>query len=246
MTVLWLLGAAAGAVLGSYLTTAAIRQARGEPHLAGRSRCDGCGRGLGFAETAPLVSFAIARGACRGCRAPIHPLHPAGEAAGSLCGLAVAGVAAHAPWTALALAALGACLLPAAVTDALTRRLPDGLTAAAAAACGALAWLRGGPAGLLEGVAAAALAVALMLILRRSFAAAGRDPGLGLGDVKLVAALCLWLGAAAPAMVGLAAVAALAFVAVRPPADNRIAFGPALAAAGLIVGVAREPRLWPV
>ncbi|MGH1558149.1 prepilin peptidase [Caulobacter segnis] len=50
--------AAVGAVVASYATTAAMREASELAPSGPRSRCDGCGRQLTWRESVPLVSFA--------------------------------------------------------------------------------------------------------------------------------------------------------------------------------------------
>ena len=82
-------GAALGLIAGSFLATLLIRWPDGLNAAKGRSRCDSCARALAWHELIPLVSFAIAGGRCRTCRAPISLLHPAVEAtcaaAGAVC-----------------------------------------------------------------------------------------------------------------------------------------------------------------
>jgi leader peptidase (prepilin peptidase)/N-methyltransferase len=73
-----------GAVIGSFVTTLAMRIRAGRPWVADRSRCDGCGRVLGLVRTLPIVSFLALRGRCDACGSPISWLHPAGETAGGL------------------------------------------------------------------------------------------------------------------------------------------------------------------
>ena len=58
--------------------------------------------------------------------------------------------------------------------------------------------------------------------------------------MKLISALAIWLGLDTSWAVALAAIGALIASRFAPPADGRIAFGPAIAAAGFAVGVARE------
>lgn len=236
------LGALVGLAAGSYVTTAALRGARDEQATYGRSRCDGCGVALGFAQTVPVLSYIGARGACRACGSRIDPLHPAGELAGGLIG--VSAVLARPGFDTLLVAALAFILWAAAVVDARTRRLPDVLTAAAAL-IGVLLSLRHDPSAMLAGGVACGCAFLILTGLRALRSRQGRDPGLGFGDVKLICALALWLGALTPWMVMAAAV--LALVAqrwVRPP-DGRMAFGPAIALAGLVIGLAMEGGWWP-
>ncbi len=233
---------ALGATVGSFLVTAAIRSARGEQVIGGRSHCDSCAAPLGFRRTVPVVSYVQARGRCADCGARIPGLHLAGEVAGGALFVAV-GLLTD-PVRAALLLLLGVLLIAAAATDAVTQRLPNVLTAGAALTCGLLAVLAG-TASLLAGVTAAALSFLILEGLRRLSRGRRGDPGLGFGDVKLVAALALWLGALTPWMVTAAALAGLSAMAVLRPADGRLAFGPAIAVAAISIGYGREAGLWP-
>jgi leader peptidase (prepilin peptidase)/N-methyltransferase len=230
-----------GAVVGSFTATAGLRWARGEQALTGRSRCDACATPLGFAATVPIVSFVQRGGACAGCRAPIHPGHLAGEALGAA--LAMASIALLPIGPGLAVAALGMVLIAAGCADVVSRRLPD-LASLTTAILGLGLALHRGSIAALTGLAAAALTGGILLLLRRSFAARRGDPGLGLGDVKLAAALALWLGAATPWAIALAGLLGLAQVRLTKSADGRIAFGPALASGGWAIGLALQAGLF--
>ncbi len=236
------LGFPIGLCLGSYATTAAMRRARSQASSRGRSHCDGCGAGLGFAQTVPIYSYLQRHGACGLCGARIDSLHPMGEMAG---GLAVAmPFALLAPATALLVAALGLVLLAASVFDAKTQRLPDALTLAAGLVCAGLALAHGLPR-LAVNAAIAAASIIVLEGLGRLFKLASGEAGLGFGDVKLIAALALWLGALTPWMVTLASIAGLGAVALRRRAERRIAFGPFIAAAAFVFGLLMEARQWP-
>ncbi|MGR4866935.1 prepilin peptidase [Caulobacter sp. LARHSG274] len=226
-----------GAVVGSFAATAGLRWTQGRQAIVGRSRCDACDVRLGYAATVPILSYLHLGGACAGCRAPIHPGHLAGEAAG--VGLAMASVLLLPIGPAILAAMLGMVLVAAAVADAVSRRLPDLLSIVAAVLGAALA-LQRGPAALLVGFVAAVTTGALLLVLRGIFAARTGDPKMGLGDVKLAMALALWTGAATPWMFVIAGLAGLVQLRMSKTADGRIAFGPALAAAGWSVGLALQ------
>ena len=231
-----------GAVVGSYVTTAALRAVTDDAASGHRSRCDGCHRPLSFVETLPVASYAMLRGRCGVCAARIDPLHPIGESAGLLTGLAI-GLAAP-DWRGALIALLASALLASAVIDARTRILPDLLTLVVGIAGFSLALLHGFERVFL-GVCAALLSTLILLGLRRAFLIWRRDPGLGLGDVKLFAALSLWLGLAAPWMLVGAAALGLSTIAIRGTSDGKIAFGPMIAIAGLLVGLWTETGLWP-
>jgi leader peptidase (prepilin peptidase)/N-methyltransferase len=230
-----------GAVVGSFAATAGLRWARGEQALTGRSRCDACAAPLSFGATVPIVSFVRLRGACAGCRSPIHPMHLAGEVLGA--SLAMVSVAILPIGPGLAVAVLGLVLIAAAAADLASCRLPDVASLATAILGLGLAMHRS-PAAALTGLAAAALTGGTLLLLRRGFAARRGDPSLGLGDVKLAAALALWLGAATPWAMAVAGLLGLAQICLTKSADGKIAFGPVLAASGWAVGLALQAGLF--
>lgn len=95
---------------------------------------------------------------------------------------------------AIHLAALGICLLAAAVWDVAQRRIPNALTAIAAALGIAAQAIHGGALGALSGVAAGVLTIA---ILYKAWLAGG----IGGGDVKLAAAGAIWIGVGRPFLV---------------------------------------------
>jgi leader peptidase (prepilin peptidase) / N-methyltransferase len=234
--------AAIGACLGSFCATAALRLAAGEQPFRGRSHCDACGLELGYAETLPLISFFRLGGACTACGSKIDVLHLVGEA----CGVAIvlAAMALATPVKSVLAAALGLALLTTAVVDIRTQRLPDMITALVAALCAMLAAQTSiGRLGV--GVLSAAVAFTVLELVRRSYANVRGQAGLGFGDVKLVAALALWLGPASSIALLIACIAGLGAIPVMRPANNRLAFGPSIAASAWLVGLLTEVRPWP-
>lgn len=248
MSLSWPLGflaAASGLALGSFVVTAAIRAVRLEPVGVGRSHCDACGRTLSYAQTVPLVSYMGLRGVCSGCGARIDPTHLAGELAGGV--VLVSAALGSDVWRMGVLALLGLVLVAAATIDAKIGRLPNALTGSVAALCAALAFQHG-LSELAIGVVAALAAMFVLLLVRLSAQMRGKDPGLGLGDVKLFSALALWLGVATPWMVVVAAVLGLCAMPIFRGSDGRLAFGPMIAMAAWGVGMAGEwgGNLWPI
>ena len=65
-----------GAVFGSAVTALSWRLPRGQSWAQGRSRCPSCGRELGPLELVPLLTWLVARGRCRSCRARIAVRDP--------------------------------------------------------------------------------------------------------------------------------------------------------------------------
>ena len=120
----------------------------------------------------------------------VEPAERLGRGAGRWLLSAVRDILPELP-AALAFAAL-------AVTDARSRRLPRPIMGAFFLAGGAAAAWRGGPAGLAMGLAGAVLAAMPLVLLRRWLP---RHWRLGGGDIRLAAALGLWLGAPAALLV---------------------------------------------
>jgi leader peptidase (prepilin peptidase)/N-methyltransferase len=232
----------AGAVTGSFVSTAALRTARGEQVLGGRSHCDGCDRSLSLVETIPLVSYVAGRGRCSSCRSKINPAHPLSEMAGAAAAIAL-GLTLAWP-AAFLLCVLGAALLAASLIDIRTQRLPNVLTLLVAV-CAALLAARKGLGELRTGVIAAAIAAVVLILVRQVFLRFRGDPSLGLGDVKLIAALALWLGPLTAEMVAGAALIALVLHVASQATSDRLPFGPMLASAAWCMGVTMELGLWP-
>ena len=225
--------------IGSFLGVVAMRLTEGRTVVFGRSACDRCGATLGPLELVPLVSFVALRGRCRHCGAKIDPLHPLMEA-GTLAIAIWAGFVTPG-WIVAASCLLGWTLMTLAAIDARTGLLPDVLTLPLVAAGLAVAFAidRASLLGHVIGAAAGFLVFAALAEIYRRLR--GRD-GLGLGDAKLLAASGAWLSwSGLPTTVLFAAFIGLAFVLVRRArgealeAADRLAFGPALAAATWLV-----------
>lgn len=192
---LWLaavLGGLLGLVIGSFLATLLIRWPKGENALAGRSRCDACGKALGPLELIPILSWLVRRGRCRACRAWIDPRHPAMELAAAMIGVVAA--LAHPLPLALVTAGLGWWLLLTAALDLEAHWLPDLLTLPLIALGLLAAWAGFGPP-LAERLWGAAIGWAVLEAIRLGYRLSrGRD-GMGGGDPKLFAAAGAWVGA---------------------------------------------------
>jgi len=226
----------AGALIGSFLATAAIRWPEGRSAASGRSRCDACGRTLAPWELVPLLSAALSHGRCRRCGARIDAMHVQVEAAGVAVGV-VAGLASPDWPTALTGAGFGWTLLLLAALDWRALWLPDRVTVALA-----IGGLAAGTAGLTPDLADRLIGGAggfgsLWLVSHLYARVRGRE-GMGAGDPKLFGAIGLWLGwrplpatLTLAAMIGLAGAAALAAAGRPIAADRPLPFGTMLAAA---------------
>ena len=238
MTVLpALLGAVAGAIVGSYIATLCLRWPRGESASGGRSRCDSCGRTLRPAELIPLLSAAWSRGRCSSCGAAIAAFHHRTE-------LAAAGIGATAllaaPNAAGAAAALfGWLLLPLVLLDWRHFWLPDRLVLLLAAAGLALGGLLADP--LEQRLVGGASGFGLLWLLAWSYRRLRGREGLGAGDPKLFGAIGLWLGwqLLPPLLLGASALglAAALITRRRIAPDQRLPFGTLLGVAAFAIAI---------
>lgn len=130
---------------------------------------------------------------------------------------------------------LTATLAAATVTDLRARRIPNRLTAAAAALGLGLA-ATSGSAALINALAATSAVAAPLLVVSLI-----RPEGIGMGDVKLVAVLGLYLGWAAwPALLIALALAGLTGLLLAlgtrtPPSQTALPLAPFIAAGSLPV-----------
>ncbi len=186
-----LLGAAFGALNGSFLATVLVRAPHGRSAFAGRSSCDGCGRTLRATELVPILSFFVALGRCRRCGARINRRHLWVELAAALIG-AVA-LAAHPNLAGIVSALFGWWLLLIAALDAEHHWLPDKLTLPLIPAGLLVAWIGIG-SGLGDRLIGAAVGWLALTLLALGYRALRGREGLGGGDPKLLAGIGAWLG----------------------------------------------------
>jgi leader peptidase (prepilin peptidase)/N-methyltransferase len=205
-----------------------------------RSRCPGCGRGIGAIENVPVFSWLALKGKCAGCGMRISARYP-------LVDLLAGAGAAYAAWRfGFGKVALGAMLfvwatIALAFIDQATGYLPDDITLP-------LLW-----AGLLLNVAAtfvplgeavvgaAAGYLSLWSVYWGYKLLTGKE-GMGYGDFKMTAAVGAFLGwKALPLVILLAALVGLVLsgaqmLKARGKWDSafRFHFGPAIAIAGVV------------
>lgn len=85
MFLAYLLVAAVGLIIGSFLNVCIFRIPQRESIVTPRSHCRHCGRALKPLENVPLFSYLIQRGRCRGCGKRISWVYPTVEALTALC-----------------------------------------------------------------------------------------------------------------------------------------------------------------
>ena len=229
---LWLWLGLVGPVAGSFVAAMADRLCSGRSPVA-PSACAGCGQRLAWRDMVPILSWLALRGRCRSCKGPIPRRLLLAEVAGLAAAVAAIGLGGG-PVGSVALAVWLWALIGLALADIRCLRLPDPMTAtlfAAGLVIGSLTF--GWMTALLTGLGAAAVLWALAAAYR---SLRGR-PGLGLGDVKMIAGIGAALGPLALPWVTLVAAAlAIAGAALRRSAPGGAQpFGAALAVAAALV-----------
>ncbi len=251
-TLLGIYAAVLGLIVGSYLNVLIYRLPLGISTVFPRSRCPRCGTAIRAYDNLPVLSFLLLRGRCRQCGARISWRYPAVEAATAALFLACFlrfGISLQAPVAAL----FCALMLALTMIDYDHMILPDKLTWPGIA-LGILlqpfvGWTRlwPGPWGAVAGaVLGAALGAGILLAVWIAWYLWRHEEGMGLGDVKMLAAIgaflgwkgvlvALFLGALSGAVVGLTLMAfrGLDFKAKLP-------FGVFLALGGVIALFAGE------
>jgi leader peptidase (prepilin peptidase) / N-methyltransferase len=224
-----------GAIIGSFVTVIAHRVPRGDPWMAGRSRCPECGAEIRARDNVPILGWLALRGRCRSCGQKISIRYPLTEAGLGLLYAITYLVLGDDDAGELALGlVLCTVLVAITLTDLDLRLIPNKFVLAGAIAAVAIVAIFDPGSFDTRLIAAAVAGGALFLI------ALAYPRGMGMGDVKLVAMMGLYLGrAVAPALlIGFAsgAVVGVALMA-RQGAQARkqaVPFGPFLALGGVI------------
>lgn len=189
-----------GAVIGSFLNTVVHRlpaMMTGDREgrydlIRPRSHCPECSNPIKPWENIPLLSYALLRGRCSRCDAPIPAQYPLVELAAALAAVGLAwrfGPGWAAP-AAFAFFAAGLCI---ALIDARHLLVPDALTLPLIAAgllangAGIFAPFQDAAIGAVGGfVSLWAIYQGIRLVTKRE--------AMGFGDFKLFAAIGAWLG----------------------------------------------------
>ncbi len=254
-----------GLLFGSFANVVIWRLPRGESLAAPGSHCPACQTPIAWYDNVPLVSYAVLRGRCRACRAPIAARYPLVEAAsGALFALAAwhfesVGQAAFAAvlfWFALVLGLIDLehFRLPNPLVGALTvfglagvvLSHVIGSTLVPLVGMADAGWLSSPFAVALTGaLVAGGLAFAVGEIYARVLGASG----MGFGDVKFLGALGIFLGLHALSALIIASIIGSVYgVAVarrqgESLRDARVPLG-AFLAIGAIVAAVAGPELW--
>lgn len=247
-----------GLLLGSFANVVIWRVPRGESVVAPPSNCPSCGERIRWYDNVPLVSWMLLGGRCRACGGTIAGRYFLVEAASGVL-FALAVLTFGPTWRAAAAAVFFWFLLVLSVIDIDHYRLPNAVVAvlAVAGAAGVLVSQMSavplvpllGPSGgtglmfqpLANALLGMALGAGLSGGIAAAYAAVRRTRGLGMGDVKFLAALGIFLGPYVLVALFLgsvmAAIGGLAFNRGTRLAERRIPFGPFLAAAAAVTAL---------
>ena len=235
-----------GLAVGSFCNVLIYRIPKGEEFVKTPSHCMSCGHTLKWYENIPLLSWFLQGGKCRSCKVKLSAQYPIVEALNGLMWLATglivrSGLLAQSDWLTVALyCVLFSMLLVLTVIDWRTFTIPNGINLVIFL-LGVIRlvtdldhWLT-----YLIGM----LAVALVFLLM-NIATGGR--GLGMGDVKLVAAAGLLLGwqkMLLAVLVGSLSGAIIHMIRMRGGEGRKLAFGPYLAAGIWLAALVGEPLI---
>lgn len=189
---LWILVGFSGLVFGSFATLASYRLVVGGAIGMARSRCPHCKTALGVRDLVPVLSWILAKGSCRHCKAPVHWRYPAIELATAVLFLLVFWRTGLTPEF-IVLALFAVCLVILSTTDFEHHIIPDEVQ-----------FFMGGLAvifhfGLLgthpaEPLAGMIVGLFIGWALQKGYKWFRKRDGLGTGDVKLLCVSGLWLG----------------------------------------------------
>ncbi len=254
-----LVGALLGLLIGSFLNVCIYRMPRDLSVVSPRSFCPHCETPIAWYENIPLLSFAILRGRCRRCRAPIGWRYPAVELL-TAATFAIVGWKLGFTAAALKAAVFSALLIGLIFSDIEERILPDQFTIGGAVA--GLAFSAALPMesffmrlllpsgwsprihSVGESLLAMVVAAGSLWLIGELYYRIRKIEGLGLGDVKMVAMIgtflglqgtlfTLILGSVAGSVLGLL----LVFVLRKDARTYELPFGSFLGAAALVTGV---------
>lgn len=196
---LWLvLSGVVGAIVGSFLNVCIYRLPLDRSVVWPGSSCDVCDRPLRWFENVPVVSFVMLRGRCRTCGTRLSLRHPLVEAVTALLFVAACWQWGLSPLLVQRLV-LACGLLVLFFIDLDHHWLPDAITLPGIglgllASLGAWLGLVPGAPSLGDALLGVAIGGGSLWGVRGAYYLWRREEGLGLGDVKLLAAIGAFLG----------------------------------------------------
>lgn len=211
------------ACIGSFIGVCAYRIPKGEQILKGRSYCDECGKTLGALDMIPIVSFLLLGGKCKRCKKMISFASTGIELVTATLGTLCLYVLGFSP-EGIAFSIVTCVLIEIALLDYKTMEISDLAVAIIALIGIALMIWRGSYISSLIGFVCVSLPFLVLALLKT----------MGMGDVKLMAAVGVLLGYKSVLLAAFSGIVIGCFVAIVLKTRNKtgwkseIAFGPYL------------------
>ena len=229
-----------GLCVGSFCNVLIFRIPKEEEFVRTPSHCMSCGHELKWYELIPVFSWLLQGGRCRACGVKLSPQYPIVEAINGIMWL-VTGILFRGDWVSIGLyCACFSLLMVLSVIDWRTFIIPNGINLAILIL--GIARVATDPANWLTYLIGMLSVSAVFLLLH---VLTGGN-GLGMGDVKLVAAAGLLLGwqkLLLAVLVGSVGGAVIHTVRMKHGADRKLAFGPYLAAGIWLAALVGDPLI---
>jgi leader peptidase (prepilin peptidase)/N-methyltransferase len=180
-----------GAIVGSFLNVCIHRLPRGQSIVWPGSACPNCRRQLPWYENIPIASFAVLRGRCRGCRAPIAVRYPIVEAMTAV--LFVGSLWLFGPdLLFVSRTIFGCALIVLFFIDLEHHLLPNVITVPGIVAGFAFSFFT--DPGWLWSLIGMVLGAGVLYAIAEVYYRLRHEEGLGMGDVKMLAMIGAFIG----------------------------------------------------
>jgi leader peptidase (prepilin peptidase) / N-methyltransferase len=232
-----------GLVIGSFLNVCIYRLPREESVAWPASRCTSCRRALAWYENVPVLSWAVLRGRCRTCKAPVSAMYPVIELTTGI--LFAATYYWYGP-TPLGIVRMlfGCAMVVLFVIDLQHQILPNIITVPGIVIGLALSLFL--PPGWVSSLIGVAVGGGMLFAIAETYFRLRGIQGLGMGDVKMLAMIGAFLGwqlalltlilsSFGGALVGVALI-----VTKRGGMQSKLPYGTFLAVAAAIAAVAGD------
>ncbi len=189
-----------GTCVGSFCNVCACRWPAGESVIAPRSRCPKCLNGIAWYDNIPLISWLVLGAKCRHCKTPISMQYPIVE---GLTGLLFLGVYWRFGFVMATPIYMLFCASMVIITfqDLADWTIPNqitlpGIPAGIALSLVGMAWPDSGlrVTDIYDAILGAALGGGILFAMDRVTVFLLKKPGMGFGDVKLLAMVGAFLG----------------------------------------------------
>ena len=180
-----------GLIVGSFLNVVIFRLPRGTSVVWPASACGSCRRELRWFENIPVVSWIVLGAKCARCKAPISMQYPLVEATTAVLFVLVAAMTPVGPLLAARLLLVCGLVVLFGI-DLEHQILPNSITLPGIVA--GLAFSLVGPPGWKASLLGAVLGGGSLYAIAAGYYAVRKEEGLGMGDVKMLAAIGAFLG----------------------------------------------------